>query len=180
MTRNASYTTLTDVTQPASIELVDSFYECIRAVVSERKYLARLEPPSRDAVESFTRDAVAGRIDRFFALDKARVVGSCDIIPAEREGFPHSASLGIMVHREYRRMGIGSRLMKKAIGAAWDRDPTRIELEVFGSNAAAIDLYRKFGFVEEGRKLQARFIDGVFDDNVFMALLRQHNLRTQT
>ena len=162
------------VIQPASLELVDSFYECIESVVSERRFFARLQPPSRVDVDRFTQDAIDGKIDRFFAVEGTRVVGSCDIIPNNREGFRHSADLGIMVHRDYRRLGIGSSLMKKAVSAAWSRDLTRIELEVFTSNTAAIELYLKFGFAEEGRKLQARFIDGDFDDSVLMALLRPH------
>ena len=47
----------------------------------------------------------------------------------------------------------------------------RVELEVFASNERAIAFYRTSGFVTEGIKRRARKLDGVYDDNVFMALL---------
>ena len=46
----------------------------------------------------------------------------------------------------------------------------RIELEVFVSNAAAIKLYEKAGFVVEGVKKKGRKLDGEYDDLVEMAL----------
>ena len=45
-------------------------------------------------------------------------------------------------------------------------------LEVFASNERAIDLYRRLGFVTEGVKHRARQLDGRYDDNVLMALMR--------
>lgn len=46
----------------------------------------------------------------------------------------------------------------------------RVELEVFASNAPAIALYEKMGFVTEGVKKRARKLDGLYDDVVQMAL----------
>jgi len=161
--------------QPASLDLVESFYDCIKSVVAERKYLARLEPPTLEAVREFTEASIAGSIDRFFAIDDDQVIGSCDIIPNNRDGFRPSASLGIMIHRDYRSSGIGTKLMETAITAAWMRPLSRIELEVFASNVGAIELCKRFGFIEEGRKLNARYIDGAFDDNVLMALHRNND-----
>ena len=58
------------------------------------------------------------------------------------------------------------------IADAFEKGLTRIELEVFAANARALALYKKFGFVEEGRKRQARCLDGVLEDSLCMALLR--------
>jgi len=46
----------------------------------------------------------------------------------------------------------------------------RIELEVFASNAPAIKLYEKVGFVVEGVKQKARKLDDIYDDLIEMAL----------
>jgi RimJ/RimL family protein N-acetyltransferase len=48
---------------------------------------------------------------------------------------------------------------------------TRIELEVFESNARAIALYERRGFVHEGRKRAARILDGRTEDVLCMAWL---------
>jgi putative acetyltransferase len=48
---------------------------------------------------------------------------------------------------------------------------SRIELLVFERNEAAIHLYRKFGFVVEGRRRKAIFRDGKYLDDLMMARL---------
>jgi RimJ/RimL family protein N-acetyltransferase len=48
----------------------------------------------------------------------------------------------------------------------------RVELEVFASNKIAIGLYEREGFVIEGRKRFARFLDGAEDDILIMGCLR--------
>ena len=50
---------------------------------------------------------------------------------------------------------------------------TRLELEVYVDNAAAIALYRKHGFVEEGRMRAYAFRDGQYVDALGMARVKQ-------
>jgi RimJ/RimL family protein N-acetyltransferase len=49
----------------------------------------------------------------------------------------------------------------------------RIELTVLENNAAALHLYRKLGFVQEGVLRQAQFRDGAYLNVVQMGLLRE-------
>ncbi len=65
---------------------------------------------------------------------------------------PHrSGELGIAVHRDYHRQGIGSALLLAAIAAVEkDQLADRIELHVYADNLAAISLYEKFGFEHYG------------------------------
>lgn len=46
----------------------------------------------------------------------------------------------------------------------------RIELFVYARNGAAIHLYKKFGFVEEGRLRGAIYQHGEYIDDLIMAL----------
>jgi putative acetyltransferase len=48
----------------------------------------------------------------------------------------------------------------------------RIELSVHSDNARAIQLYRNFGFVEEGRKVRARLKGNAPVDVIMMARLK--------
>jgi len=72
----------------------------------------------------------------------------------------------------YRGRGLGRRLLKKIVTAGWAFGLERIELQAYGSNTLAIALYERFGFVHEGRRRKARFLDGEYDDTVIMGLLR--------
>jgi RimJ/RimL family protein N-acetyltransferase len=64
-----------------------------------------------------------------------------------------------------------------ALRAAEEAGLTRIELEVFASNHAAIRLYERHGFVIEGVKRGARVLDGIVDDLVCMARMSPDALR---
>jgi ribosomal protein S18 acetylase RimI-like enzyme len=56
------------------------------------------------------------------------------------------------VDSEWRGRGVGSALVRAAIERARGQGLHKLCLEVFPTNTAAIGLYRKFGFVEEGRR----------------------------
>ena len=58
----------------------------------------------------------------------------------------------ISVHPEWRRQGIGRRLMVALVEVAVDIGARRMTLEVRPSNAAARALYAEFGFVVAGRR----------------------------
>jgi putative acetyltransferase len=85
----------------------------------------------------------------------------------------HTAGLGMMVHDDFHRQGIGSALMAALIDAAdnW-LDLKRLELTVNTDNAPAIGLYRKFGFEVEGTRRADIFRDGKYIDSFEMARLR--------
>ncbi|HZP94412.1 MAG TPA: GNAT family protein [Burkholderiales bacterium] len=53
-----------------------------------------------------------------------------------------------------------------------DRNLNRIGLHVLADNAAAIRLYVRAGFREEGRLREAAFIDGAFKDLILFSVLR--------
>ena len=76
------------------------------------------------------------------------------------------------VAREWRGRGVGSALLAAVIEWARERGLHKLSLGVFAHNAAAIALYRKFGFVEEGRRIKHyRRANGELWDSVEMGLL---------
>jgi RimJ/RimL family protein N-acetyltransferase len=102
--------------------------------------------------------------------DDSNVVGWCDAGRIGRDGFRHRAELGMGLLPEFRRMGIGSRLLEQAISWARNREIEILELSVFASNASARSLYARFGFTVEGVRTRARKLDDVYDDVILMAL----------
>jgi putative acetyltransferase len=85
----------------------------------------------------------------------------------------HAASLGMSVHDDWHNRGVGSALMRAALDIAdnW-HNYLRLELTVYTDNAAAVALYRKFGFEIEGTLKDYAFRDGRYIDAYTMARLR--------
>jgi len=83
----------------------------------------------------------------------------------------HIAQLNIAVHKGFQNRGIGTQLMEKII--EWAKESEfieKIELNVRASNVQAIALYKKMGFLEEGRlKRRVKTEIGYIDD-ILMAL----------
>ncbi|NPT58566.1 GNAT family N-acetyltransferase [Paraburkholderia elongata] len=85
---------------------------------------------------------------------------------------PSRAHLGLAVHDAYHGRGVGSALLQGLTDCAdASLGLRRIELTVFCDNTPAIALYRKFGFVEEGRSRGFAMCDGVLADVLHMARL---------
>ena len=160
------------VIQPATLDMADSFRQALDVVAREHRYLIFLEAPPLESTRRFIAQVLAKGWSQFYAVRNGQVVGWCDVVRDERPGMTHIGRLGIGLLPEYRGQKIGARLLAATIADAFQKGLTRIELEVYDANARAIALYRKFGFVEEGRKRHARCLDGVAEDSLCMALLK--------
>ena len=164
---------MTIAVRPITAGDTKGFYRALDSVARERRYLLLLEGPTMQQVETFVLSNIERNVAQFVAIDAGNVVGWCDISPHLRPGMTHSGELGMGVIAGYRRRGIGYRLLQATVAKALASGLTRIELEVFSSNRAAIALYEKFGFRHEGIKRKARYVDGIWDDIIIMALLSE-------
>jgi ribosomal protein S18 acetylase RimI-like enzyme len=148
-----------------------SQWAALDRVARERQYLVFLQAPPYDTCVPFYESMMGEQGIMRIALDGERVVGWCDVRRADAEIAQHCGILGIGIIDGYRGRGIGERLVSQTVEAirVSDLGITRVELTVWGSNARAMGLYEKLGFVYEGRKIGARKVDGVTDDVVLMA-----------
>jgi len=86
----------------------------------------------------------------------------------------HVGQIGMAVRDDWHGRGAGTALMEAAVDLAdkW-LNLTRLELDVYIDNQAAIRLYQKFGFVIEGTLVNYAYRDGQFVDTYTMARLRK-------
>jgi RimJ/RimL family protein N-acetyltransferase len=133
------------------------------AVAEERDGIASEPPvdiPARAA--GWTLDGT------LVAVANGEVIGSVHVEPS-RHGF---GELGMAIVREWRGRGVGTALLVAAIDWSRERGLHKLSLSVFAHNAAGIALYRKCGFVEEGRRVkQYRRASGELWDAIDMGLL---------
>jgi [ribosomal protein S18]-alanine N-acetyltransferase len=133
------------------------------AVAEERDGIATEPPVDVEArAASWTIDGT------IVAVAGPELIGLLNVEPS-RHGF---GEIGMAVAREWRGRGVGSALLAAAIEWAHGQGLHKLSLGVFAHNTAAIELYRKFGFVEEGRRIeQYRRASGELWDAIEMGLL---------
>jgi putative acetyltransferase len=106
------------------------------------------------------------------ALADGEIVGQLGLTGGVRQATRHSAVLGLSVRQGWRRRGVGTYLMTRAIRWAREGDVlSRIELFVYARNHGAIHLYERFGFQVEGRRRRAVLHKGEYLDDLLLALL---------
>jgi RimJ/RimL family protein N-acetyltransferase len=157
---------------PASLQHATGLQAAIASVARERRYLVSLEGFTAAETQAFIQSILNGWGVQRLALHDGDVVGWCDIRRSPCVGFEHIGVLGMGVVAGWRGQGLGLRLLQATVAASADLFLSRIELEVFASNTTALRLYERFGFVREGLKRRGRILDGVADDIVCMAWLR--------
>lgn len=162
--------------RPVTAGDVDGYRACVDRVARERIFIAITEAYPEPETRAFVDDMIARDLPFYVAVAGTRIVGWCDIVVAksrpERPGFGHAGSLSMGLDVEFRRRGVGERLLLAALDHADRIGLERVALQVFGDNAGALALYTKFGFEYEGVKRRERKLDGRYDDLVMMARLR--------
>lgn len=85
----------------------------------------------------------------------------------------HVGQIGMAVRDDWHGQGVGTALLHAAIDLAdnW-LQLTRLELEVYTDNIAAVTLYKKSGFVIEGELIHYAFRNGQYVDAYSMARVR--------
>jgi [ribosomal protein S18]-alanine N-acetyltransferase len=72
----------------------------------------------------------------------------------------------IAVHPNYRKLGVGSKLLSSLINICDDLSCSLINLEVRASNISAQNLYKKFSFIENG--LRKGYYEDTKEDAILM------------
>ena len=95
------------------------------------------------------------------------IAGSAEIRRGEKRKH-HIGEIGISVLKKFRQEGIGRRLMSELIGQGKLLGLRMLMLHCFENNAAALGLYKKFGFVACGLLPEALKYHGEYIGEVTM------------
>lgn len=106
----------------------------------------------------------------FVAEENEKVIGWLYFQSPRRVLLQHTGTFFMMVDEDYRQQGVGSKLLKQLL--KWARENPLIEkvsLSVFSINEPAVELYKKAGFVVEGRKVKEfKIDDDQYIDDILM------------
>ena len=108
----------------------------------------------------------------FIVAEKSgKIIGNLNFTTGNRKRIEHCGEFGVSVLKEYWGKGIGSALVKYLIKWANSNDKIKkINLKVREDNTKAYKLYKKLGFLEEGRVRRDYKVDNIFYDSLLMGL----------
>jgi RimJ/RimL family protein N-acetyltransferase len=141
------------VVRPAIEDDLDVLVEHTWSVASEGGWLGIEAPFDRRARRERFADWISGQSSTVLVADAVAgdgpgVVGYISVEIA-RYGV---ADIGMLTVAEWRGRGLETRLLDAAIDWATVNRAHKVSLEVWPHNSAAIALYRRAGFDEEGRR----------------------------
>ena len=127
---------------------------------------------NKDEEEELIKEKIINRGKNqywYVAEENGKVIGLGILMNHGNLRKKHVGVITLMVNSDYQNKGIGSLLMDKLINLSESLNIIRLELCVFRDNYKAINLYKKFGFKEEGIKVKSALKNGEYADEIMMA-----------
>jgi RimJ/RimL family protein N-acetyltransferase len=114
-------------------------------------------------------DSIAEKAIFLVAEVEGKITGFARCIGNKLSRFRHKAEFGICLAKEYWGHGIGKVILENILAWADTVGIKKISLTVVETNIKAIQLYKRYGFVEEGLLIKDRIHrDGKYYNTVLM------------
>lgn len=156
------------------VEDAEAILQIHREVISEHDYFIALPNEFNKTIEDhqkWIRTILKHERETMLVAEyKNNVVGWIVFHSQERMRMHHIGSFAIMLKKECRNKGIGKLMIQKLLTWA-EKHPVieKVTLGTFSTNTRAIELNRKLGFEEEGRKVKEfKFANDQYVDDVLM------------
>jgi len=131
-------------------------------------YIVPRGPKHREKIQELTQNPLF--FDIITLKDTGEFMGLSSIVVGVAKN--RDGNFGIALHPDYWNKGYGNEVTKFVVDYSFrSLAMNRLSLDVFASNLPAISLYKKIGFIEEGRKRQANWADGGWEDSISMGML---------
>jgi ribosomal protein S18 acetylase RimI-like enzyme len=137
-------------------------------IYAEGRWFVGDAAPSAEALRGRLRGLESSRSLYLVALCGRALCGWLELHRLPPKKLAHVAVLTLAVGRSYRRRGIAARLLARSYPWGRKEGVLKLQLSVRERNEAALALYRREGFVLEGRE-RAQVFDEGFEDNLVMA-----------
>ncbi|MBN3555626.1 GNAT family N-acetyltransferase [Fictibacillus nanhaiensis] len=156
------------------VEDAEAVLHIHREVISEHDYFIALPTEFKKTIEDH-QEWVSNILNNeretmLVAEYENNVVGWIVFLSQERMRMHHIGSFAIMLQKEWRNRGIGKLMIQELLSWA-EKHPVieKVTLGTFSTNTRAIELYKKLGFIEEGRKVREfKFGNREYVDDVLM------------
>ncbi|MBU3905005.1 MAG: GNAT family N-acetyltransferase [Nanoarchaeota archaeon] len=125
-------------------------------------YTGTNKPKNKDTIKETRENLLAKSPTTFYflATDEEKIIGSVGITQRGNGRLSHRATIGWGIDYNYRRRGIGTKLVKTMLIFAKKRKFKRIDAEIAIENKASIKLAKHLGF-----KIECSLKKGMLLDN---------------
>ncbi|HAT4211925.1 TPA: N-acetyltransferase family protein [Clostridium perfringens] len=157
-----------------SLKVRDIKIEDYKEIIKIRKMPGVMENilSNKDEEDELIKEKIINRGKNqywYVAEEDGKVIGLGILMNHGNLRKKHVGVITLMVNSDYQNKGVGSLLMDKLINLSESLNIIRLELCVFKDNYKAINLYKKFGFKEEGIKVKSALKNGEYIDEIMMA-----------
>ena len=152
---------------------LDAIWNIFNIVVEEKKYIPVLSP----VVSEFEKQSWYLKMREqqnlmLIAIVGEKIVGQLAVEHVDWETCSHVGELGLVILPKYRGLGIGRKLINSCLKIVRNKSLfKKITLSCFHNNHIALNLYKKLGFKEVGRKTYQFFINEEWLDEVLFELI---------
>ncbi|MBI4896232.1 MAG: GNAT family N-acetyltransferase [Candidatus Aenigmarchaeota archaeon] len=152
-----------------------AFQSFINPIVVEHAFIGLQKKVSPKQEKKFLSELLAackkGGTIALVVETNGTVVTSCQIARDNADATRHVAHIGIAIAKDYRRLGLGTRLLRLLIEFGQSELHAEvITLSVYSGNKPAQRLYKKVGFVKIGVIPKGAKVAGKYYDNIIMVL----------
>jgi RimJ/RimL family protein N-acetyltransferase len=165
------------IIRPITESDIDGVWNNFNEVVEEGIYLPVLFPvKSRFEKQSWYNNIQKDREICIVAIhpdlkNPYNILGQCEISSLDWDAATHVGSLGIIVQKKYRDLGIGYHIIDMAIRESKNlNNKEKIILSCFSNNKRALYLYKKLGFKIIGSRVKQFYMDSKYYDEILMEL----------
>ncbi|MHA1752853.1 MAG: GNAT family N-acetyltransferase [Candidatus Helarchaeota archaeon] len=159
---------------------LDAIWNIFNVVVSERRFI----PVFNTVKSEFEKQSWYLRMREqqnliLVAEIDNKVVGELTIEHLDWDASSHVGELGIIILPKYRFMGIGSELIKNCLEIVKKENLfKKICLSCFHNNYVALNIYKKFGFKQIGKREKQYYINGEWIDEILFEKILDTQLFT--
>lgn len=159
------------------IDDIHEYYKNGFEIIDEevQKFTGTNHVPTKEDIENYVKRIVEddSRYDFLIIDSENQIIGESVINEIDADSNSANFRIAIFNSANFGK-GIGTEAIQMTLQFGFEKlNLHRIELEVFSFNKRAYASYRKTGFVEEGRRREAVFINGEYHDAIIMGIL--HN-----
>ncbi|ADU30023.1 GNAT family N-acetyltransferase [Evansella cellulosilytica] len=157
------------ILRPAEEKDAFDIIKNVQDIVQEGRYIQKEKVRTVEEEKRFIQQMTA-EDHMYTAVEiNGEVVGIARLVRGELKMKRHTAIFRTWLSKSAQGKGLGNILMRYTLEWGKKHHLHKICLTVFSSNQIAKKLYDKYGFVVEGIQREQVYIDGEFEDEIFMA-----------